>query len=124
MLSSRTSAICGATMLWIGLTNILAANDAFFSGVADLPLMPGLLQDSEAGLVFDKPNGRIVEFYASGTILPAAVAEFYRRTLPQLGWTKTGNLEFTRDEEILRIIVTEKDGTSIARFTLSPRSVR
>jgi len=74
--------------------------------------------------VFDKPDGRIVEFYAIGAISPAAVAEFYRHTLPQLGWSQTGTLEFTREEEILRIKVTDNNGTSVARFTLSPRSIR
>ncbi len=34
---------------------------AFRAGVADLPLMPGLAEVPDSGMVFDKPAGRIVE---------------------------------------------------------------
>ena len=115
------AAICGAIAVWFVLASSTVADDAFFSGIADLPLMPGLIEDDEAGLVFDKPDGRIVEVYASGITTPSAVADFYQRTLPQLGWSQLGLLEFTREGEALRITVTKENGTSVARFALSPR---
>ena len=45
----------------------------------------------EAALIFDKPQGRIVEMAAiadneKGQISRAAVEAFYRASLPNLGW--------------------------------------
>ncbi len=98
-----------------------AAEDTFIAGIADLPLMAGLSEDTGSALMFDKPDGRIVEAYASGPVSRQAVTDFYRATLPQLGWRHQDNLEFTREGEILRIAFTEHDGTAVVRFTLSPR---
>ena len=92
----------------------------FVAGVDDLPLMAGLSEGPEAGFVFDKPSGRIVEAYASGEIVPEAIVRFYEETLPQLGWKRLGELAFTREGEVLRITVTGADGKVIVRFSLLP----
>jgi hypothetical protein len=58
----------------------------FIAGIEDLPVMPGLAEIADAGLIFDKPSGRIVEAYAQGEVGEQAVLDFYQETLPQLGW--------------------------------------
>ncbi len=96
---------------------------AFLSVLEDLPLMPGLVEVADAGMVFDGPTGRIVEAFAAGNVPPAAVSAFYAETLPQLGWRATAPGQYRRDEEILKLAVTPApDGASGAgaRFTLRP----
>ena len=82
--------------------------------------MDGLTERHEAGLLFDKPDGRLVEAYASGRIPPAAVAAFYRETLPQLGWVRAGDLVFRRDGERLVIELLPGAEDLSVRFRLAP----
>ena len=58
----------------------------FFDGFPDLPLMPGLTERPESAVVFDHATGQVATAVASGPVEPAAVRQFYRRTLPPLGW--------------------------------------
>lgn len=97
----------------------------FLSGIDDLPLMPGLQEDTDLTLVFDSAEGRFVETYATGNMTPLAVSEFYRLGLPQLGWLHDGIATFQRDGEILVILPassTNDDGTTTVRFALSPQN--
>ena len=93
---------------------------AFMAGVADLPLMPGLAEVPDAGVVFDKPAGRIVEAYAEGAVSRAAVTAFYIRTLPNLGWRAKAEALFQREGELLRLGFMGDDGALVVRFTLQP----
>ncbi|MFQ6017982.1 MAG: hypothetical protein ACE5KF_07280 [Kiloniellaceae bacterium] len=100
---------------------VRAADDAaYVAGIQDLPLMPGLAEVPEAGVVFDKPSGRIVEAYAEGALSRAAVTAFYRKTLPQLGWRARGATAFSREGEQLELVILGGDGDLIVRFTLQP----
>ena len=96
------------------------ATAAFMAGVADLPLMPGLAEVPDAGVVFDKPAGRIVEAYAEGAVSRAAVTAFYLGTLPNLGWRAKAEALFQREGELLRLGFTGNDGALVVRFTLRP----
>ncbi|HJS31206.1 MAG TPA: hypothetical protein VJ924_04370 [Alphaproteobacteria bacterium] len=106
---------------------VLAAN-GFVAGIDDLPLMPGLTAMPESGVAFDSPAGRIIEAYAAGITTRAAVSDFYRRTLPQLGWQPTGDNAFRREGERLRLDFPERvpagasagRGRVVVRFFLSP----
>jgi len=93
---------------------------AFMAGVADLPLMPGLAEVPDAGVVFDKPAGRIVEAYAQGAVSRAAVTAFYLGTLPNLGWRAKADALFQREGELLRLGFMGDDGALVVRFTLQP----
>ena len=77
------------------------AADEFFSGLPDLPVMPELVENRDAAVIFDKPEGRIVTLAAAGRVSREAVSQYYARVLPQLGWNKTGPNRFQRDGEIL-----------------------
>ena len=98
-----------------------ASAGEFLAGFDDLPVMPGLSADKEAGIVFDTPSGRIVEGYAAGAVGRRKVQRFYEKTLPQLGWAKTGQNEYRREGEKLTMDFKGKDGALTVRFTLSPR---
>jgi len=94
---------------------------AFMSEMADIPLMPGLVEVEGAGLAFDDAAGRIVEGYAGGVPAPAAVLDFYGHTLPQLGWEGSAEAGvFRREGEVLRLEFIEGGEGILVRFFLSP----
>ncbi len=129
----------GIRPLWWGtgaLALALLATPAvaidFLEAVNDLPLAPGLVEDREAVMVFDKSTGRIVETRATGRHSSSAVAAFYGETLPQLGWTLqpamrtkqtegTIQLRFFRAREHLSLVITDTDGGVVVRFAITPR---
>jgi hypothetical protein len=113
---------CAAALVLMLLAPFSAARaaDRFVAGLEDLPLMPGLAPVEGAGLVFDDPQGRIVDAYAKGKTSRDDVLRFYGDTLPQLGWSKSAPGEFHREGERLRIEFKEKAGELTVRFFLSP----
>jgi len=82
--------------------------------------MPALTELDEAGIVFDKPAGRIVISLAEGQVTPAEVRAFYAKTLPQLGWRPKGAGLFHREGEVLRIEFETDVSPLRVRFSLSP----
>ena len=100
------------------------AGTVFMSGFEDLPLMEGLKQSEDTAVSFDTPSGRIIEAYAqSNKIKKQEIADFYNKTLPQLGWkrmSKKGSISYTREGEVLTISI--EDGTPASvRFELMTR---
>ena len=113
----------GKIVLYASMVVLLTAParaDGFISGAEDLPLMAGLTEDAGANLVFDKPDGRIVEAWATGAVSRASVAAFYTETLPQLGWQKRGAADWTREGERLRIDIAGDDDALTVHFSISP----
>ena len=116
------------------LTAILVAGPAsfaadrpghFLSGFEDLPLMDGLTEQADSGVVFDKPDGRIVERYASGSLTLDSVKAFYSQTLPQLGWhakpdKRASHLAFEREGESLDIEFKNVGSELVVRFSVMP----
>ena len=98
-----------------------AKADEFVTGTEDVPLMPGLAMIEGSALVFDKPEGRIVEAQAHGAISRAKVQAFYASSLPQLGWKKAGNDQWRRDTERLKLDFHGEDGHLTVGFTLLPQ---
>jgi hypothetical protein len=98
-----------------------AGAQSFVEGVEDLPLMAGLALVPEAGLSFDAPEGRIVVAYAQGDLSAESVLAFYAKTLPQLGWQRSGERSFQREKERLSLDLTRAEGHLTVRFTLAPR---
>lgn len=124
MIRHFTAAVFGAAVVLsvsLALSAQLRAQDAFLSGIEDMPLMAGLYEILDTTLIFDSPEGRYVEAYARGDVTQLAVAEFYRRSLPQLGWRQSGINTFQRDGEVLDIVATgASNGMTSVRFALSP----
>ncbi len=96
------------------------AKSSFLAGFDDLPLTPGLREIKDAGVVFDKPEGRIVEAYAEGDLSVAKVRSFYAATLPQLGWRAEGAGRYRREGEVLSIGIRAAGKGLTVRFFLSP----
>ncbi len=98
----------------------LEATGSFLAGLDDLPLTPGLREIKDAGVVFDKPEGRIVEAFAEGWLSVAKVRSFYAATLPQLGWRAEGAGRYRREGEVLSIGIRAASKGLTVRFFLSP----
>ena len=100
----------------------------YLDAIEDMPLMEGLHETGEGGIVFDKPNGRIVRSIAEGKVAASDVRAFYIDSLPQLGWVRLPKLEligdlliFRRETERLEIQTVPKyDGTTEVRFSIEP----
>lgn len=95
----------------------------FLQDINDIPLMPGLYEVPEEGMVFDKPEGRIVEAEAATDSIQAVdIVDFYSKALPQLGWQAEGPNSFVREGERLRITVGERGAGRTVHFTVMPQT--
>ncbi len=105
-------------------TAALAADPQYLTAVADLPLPPGLVEEIDAGISFDKPEGRIVEAVARGAVAKADVAAFYHAALPGLGWRQLddGNAgsRWQRGGEILIVDIVDGSNLLVVRFSIAP----
>jgi hypothetical protein len=118
----------GFLLLLAGAGYAAAAETGYLDAIEDMPLMDGLHETGEGGIVFDKPNGRIVRSVAEGKVAAKAVRSFYVQTLPQLGWVRQKKLElikellvFRREGERLEIqTVPGTDGGTEVRFSIEP----
>ncbi|MEP4377946.1 MAG: hypothetical protein ABJ215_05490 [Alphaproteobacteria bacterium] len=99
---------------------VAAQGPSYLADVDDLPLAPGLIEDMDAGVAFDKPEGRIVQAVASGRVDPAGVRAFYAETLPALGWQPGADGTWARGAEVLRVNVETKDGGAVVRYAIAP----
>ncbi len=108
-----------AAALVIGLP-ALAQAAGFVAVAEDIPLMPGLTEKPGA-VVFDKPDGRIVEVDAAGAVQRQRVEEFYAAALPQLGWARDAQGAFARENERLSLAFTGRDGQLVVHIAIAPR---
>ncbi|MDE1148868.1 MAG: hypothetical protein PW843_20060 [Azospirillaceae bacterium] len=120
-----TAVVSVCLLLAPGLGRAGPAEPGFVPGVEDLPLMPGLTVPTNGAIVFDQPEGRIVESSAQGDVAADAINAFYTQTLPQLGWHAAGSGRWARDGERLEITAT-RDGAgsraeTLVRFILRPQ---
>ncbi|MFP4312951.1 MAG: hypothetical protein ACLFR0_01380 [Alphaproteobacteria bacterium] len=89
----------------------------FLEALPDVPRMDGMREMEDFILVFDKPEGRIIETLVhTENISVQEIKNYYAQTLPQLGWHKTESDEFVREEEKLSMHY-EKD---FVKITVSP----
>ena len=84
-------------------TPVLA--DDFLAGTEDVPLMQGLTLLSDETFDFDTEDGRLYFSKANTSVDSAKVWDFYRKTLPQLGWVEKETGSFAREGDILRISI-------------------
>ena len=99
----------------------VGAEEGYLTGIPDLPLMPVLQEVPDSGLIFDKPEGRIVQALASGTTTPEAVLAFYEESLPQLGWRREASGDYLREGERLRLEMEAVGDRVTVLFMLFPK---
>ncbi len=69
----------------------------YSAAIEDFPLMPGMTENAQDIVIFDKPAGRIVETALRRA--PANALAYYRDALPALGWQPQGKDSYVRDGE-------------------------
>jgi len=98
------------------------AATVFIDALGDIPLMPGLALRADETVSFDTPDGRIARVTAIAEkreLTERAILDFYRRALPNLGWSG-GPSRFVRDGEALTVGVRRRNGRLEANFSLRP----
>ena len=116
--SVLVSVLCAISLL---ATTMTLAADRFVSGIADLPLMPGLEEIDGSAMIFSKPQGRIIEVMARGAVTRDAVRAFYDRTLPQLGWRRQEAGGWQRENELLRFDMSDNKKGLVIQISLTPQ---
>jgi len=119
--------LCSITFQSIAQQN---TDEAMLSDLA-IPLMEGLVENKEEALLFDSPQGRIINAVASGAIEDKKIYEYYTAVLPSLGWIVEMRkkcdenaelcLSAIRDKESLSLLIDVKSGTSTVTYSLSPK---
>ncbi len=122
---------------------VFVANGQVFAGTGqprllsdlDIPLMAGFQEDRDSRVIFDTPQGRIIEGRASGPHKAAKVFDYYRLVLPTLSWQTTAGkikncggaaflcLRAQRDGEILTIKirqVRQSGQKTVIYFSVNP----
>ncbi|MEZ5757769.1 MAG: hypothetical protein R3D86_06080 [Emcibacteraceae bacterium] len=106
------------------------SDEAMLSDLA-IPLMEGLVENQDEALLFDSPQGRIINAVASGAIEGKKIYDYYAMVLPSLGWNVDKRnkcdekaelcLSAIRDKESLSLMIDVKSGTSTVTYSLSPK---
>ncbi len=103
----------------------IEANAEFVEGMSDIPLMDGMKQIHSANISFGNDESRFDEAYiTSNKIVFDKVCDFYKNTLPQLGWKFLSHdstaVHFEREAEVLDIAL-EKNKPTLVRITLKSK---
>lgn len=77
----------------------------------DIPLMQGFQEQENSRVVFDTPEGRIIEVNAEGRHEPQDVFDYYQLVLSSLGWRvrDTAPQTETCKSELSFCIIAERD---------------
>ena len=102
-------------------SEVPASPTQFDSVIDDLPLMQGLTSVPDQATSFTTPNGRIVETVATGLVDVDGVYDFYRRTLPHLGWQMVDARTYRRGNDHLRIKAHADGKVTTVRFSIRPQ---
>jgi len=112
-----------------------APDEARLLSDLDIPLMQDFQEEEDSRVVFDTPEGRIIEVRAVGPYGAGKVLDYYRLVLPSLAWREVahknqscgGSLSFCitarRGGEILTLKIRPAKGTegkTIIYFSVNP----
>lgn len=95
----------------------------YFQVLHDIPVMHGLEVMPGKTVNFDKPSGRIVEeaAYLKNNSW-GSVLSYYDRVLPQLGWEKVLEGNYTRDDERLVFVKDFSEGSRLVVLKVMPKN--
>ncbi len=105
---------------------VQAGEDSSPLDLLQLPLHQGFILNDDYSLVFDKPEGRIIQAQIDGYGDEATVRQFYHETLMALGWqldnqrTEGHHAHYARDAEHLSLEFLRDEDVLMIRFYLHP----
>lgn len=126
VLAAGWTAVCLMVFVVTAFVPAPLRAEIFLSAAGDIPLIDGLVEVPEGVLVFDKPQGRIVQLTTlrDGGLAAADIMDFYRTSLPNLGWAAVAETEnlltFASQTEILRLTIT----ADLVIFDVTPQAAR
>lgn len=106
---------------------VLAAGNGveYLVNLPDIPLTGDMVVQEDGGLLFDAPEGRVVEeVVLSHSLTPEQVRDFYQSTLPHLGWMTRKSGVFVRNGERLTVTSRQVSCGLFVTFRLSPESAQ
>lgn len=129
--------LAGGSVAW-GKEISPTSGEAVLLSDLDLPVMPGFLEENQSRVVFDTPEGRIIEVQAHGNASPDQVRDYYQLVLPSLSWSLTGVsgdqekcdpvsafcIIASRDQEVLSVRghrAEDDHSITVIIFTVRPR---
>ena len=113
--------IAGVVVAFASTKRTLSAEQYFFSVIEDLPVMPQLVEDTDAAMTFESSAGRVAEVEANGLASSDAIDAYYKQSLPQLGWLPQANGSYRRGNELLAVVVKAGLGGAVkVLFHLGP----
>jgi len=90
----------------------------------DVPLMPGLAEQADSRVTFDKEEGSIIETVLEGQVLKSRAQVWYASSLPGLGWrlesATSARQVYRRAEDRLILDYSGVDGATRVRLLLEP----
>lgn len=101
------------------------AKAGFIEGLEDIPVVEGMTQTTTENLSFGNEESRLVEtvLQAKKMLSFEKVEDFYKTTLPQMGWIYQGKREstliFEREGELIEI---SKESTSPLNVRITVKS--
>lgn len=129
MLKYAALYICAMLAVLMGVSSTTAQQSDMLRDLA-IPLMGGLAENSDGAMLFDSPEGRIINAEASGTLAAKDVYEYYRVVLPSLGWSVEQNtpcdtnvsfcIKASRDAENLLLDISAAGNKSTVTYALAP----
>ncbi len=96
------------------------------SHAKEIPLPTAFEEDKAEALLYNTPDGRIMESNATGKGDKDAIIDFYTQSLTELGWTKNTNhnnkisARYIKDGERLDITITTSETGNNINYHLSP----
>jgi len=107
-----------------GIAQATDQDTAYVQILSDVPLAPGLSLDEESEVIFDVPEGKIVEVSAFGAADLVETQTFYKESLEALGWQAVPRKKWSykRDEEFLEISFDDGENDLQVKFRLMPSS--
>jgi hypothetical protein len=87
----------------------------------DIPLMPGFQEEEGSRVVFDTPQGRIIEVRVSGPHGANQVIDYYKVVLPSLSWAATTEKSENCKDSASFCMIARRDGEIL---TLKIREIK
>lgn len=107
----------------IGSTALSATaetTEIFMPGTQDIPLMNSLLVDTTDDMNFDTPAGQVITFEAkSSKETSRTILNYYRNTLPALGWKETTPNHYLREKDSLIFTVMQAQKPAVIRVEIT-----
>lgn len=120
--ADRTRSFIAALALGLLAWPVSAAAIDYIDGFDALPVMPGLAPSASGSLIFDKPDGRILEAVLVGDVTASDTFTYYEPTLRSLGWDAVGatgtERQYRRGIENLQLLYQAGSGASPAQLIL------